>query len=279
MPVDHSERGWKRVIEPCPLTVRDRRGNPANANFTLVIDRPTFIEFLNDSPPQEGLTSPRLSSDAVAIGGKKTHRQSRSAKGAEMFAAWFVRLVHHVAASILANCDHDEPQAAGVLPETSVDPSSSTFVHSREKTPHLSVGAYLAGESCQNELPFATGELKNRFMTINRSGCCSPIPTFVGGAPQGTARTSGDAGPASPIKIMPIKRWPVERWPVERWPVERWPVEKTIHLGSDASSCLAMHGNDAAGLLLEADNYRSPTLARFSLERLAATAKCPLRYD
>ena len=53
MPVDHTEKGFEQAIEHCLLTSGYRKGNPANFDPALAIDRSTLIEFLKDSQPEE----------------------------------------------------------------------------------------------------------------------------------------------------------------------------------------------------------------------------------
>lgn len=53
MPVDHTEKGFEQAIEHCLLTSGYHKGNPANFDPALAIDRSTLIEFLKDSQPEE----------------------------------------------------------------------------------------------------------------------------------------------------------------------------------------------------------------------------------
>ena len=53
MPVDHTEKGFEQAIEHCLLTGGYRKGDPATFDAALAVDRPTLIEFLKDSQPEE----------------------------------------------------------------------------------------------------------------------------------------------------------------------------------------------------------------------------------
>ena len=158
MPVDHTEKGFEQAIEHFLLTNGYRKGDPLHFDPVLAIDRPTLLEFLKDSQPEEwtkleGIYGKEI--DAKVVENIATNLDQRgmleclrhgvSDRGVKLRLAYF------------------QP-ATGMNPETLALYKKNILtitrqVHYSEKAPGLSIDVALS----LNGLPVATAELKTQF--------------------------------------------------------------------------------------------------------------------
>jgi len=162
MPVDHTEKGFEQAIEHHLLCNGYRKGDPANFNPALAIDRPALVEFLKDSQSEEwsrlegfygkdveAKVVENIANNLDQRGMLECLRHGVSDRGAKLRLAYF------------------QP-ATGMNPETLMLYRKNILtvtrqVHYSEKAPNLSIDVVLG----LNGLPVATAELKNPFTGQN----------------------------------------------------------------------------------------------------------------
>lgn len=162
MPVDHTEKGFEQAIEHCLLTGGYRKGNPATFDAALAIDRPTLIEFLKDSQPDEW-------SKLASIYGKDVETKVVENIAANLDQRGMLECLRHGVSDrgVKLRLAFFQP-ATGMNPETLALYQKNILtitrqVHYSEKAPGLSIDAVLG----VNGLPVATAELKNPFTHQN----------------------------------------------------------------------------------------------------------------
>ncbi len=166
MPVDHTEKGFEQAIESHLLGHGHSRGNPADFDPRLAIDRKTLVEFLTDSQPEDW-------SKLVAIYGAEAETKITENIARNLDQRGMLDCIRHGVSDRGVKL-----QLAFFRPATRMNPDTLALyqkniltitrqVHYSEKDPNLSVDVVLG----LNGLPVATAELKNPFtgQTVNNA--------------------------------------------------------------------------------------------------------------